>query len=506
MKSFVQLLLLLLAIVGGIYGATTEDASHSKNDPALPNLSFDITPEESAANQHYEQPLRPQFHYTPIQGFIGDATGLIYHEGTYHLFYMSDKWERRKNRHKCWGHATSTDLLHWDEQPSVLDPVTDHKPGSGSGIVDWDNTLGLATGSERTLVVFYTDYSTGSCILYSTDAGKTWARHPRNPILPRVGGNDRDPTVFWYPPAKEWRMIRHSEPFKGKPEGRTGFTFYRSANLLDWAYLSDIGGFNECPDMFELPVEDHVAGPKKWVLMDAGFNYQLGSFNGTEFAPETAKLRADFGASRFAYAPQTWKRARDGQAPPVQMGFLSYPKGASEMPVRLTWHGQMTFPCVLSLRECAEGVRLCRNPAPEIANLCGRTETQRDLPLSAKDNPLKDLQGDTLDIQIDLDLQNATAVELGLRGEKIRYTPSTQKLEWGTIRAPLPLAGKRLQLRALVDRASIELFADGGHVSMSRAVFFDSQPAYSLAAEGGQAVARSITVHHVKSIWPRQKR
>jgi len=398
MKAFIGLFLILPFICALDSSALAAGPSEPKADAALPNPSFDISPEEAAANQHYEQANRPQFHYTPIQGFIGDATGLIYSNGTYHLFYMSDKWERRKNRNKRWGYATSKDLLHWEEQASVLDPVLDHKPGSGSGIVDWDNTLGLATGSEETLVVFYTDYSTGSCILYSVDGGKTWVRHPRNPILPRVGSNDRDPTVFWYPPAKEWRMIRHSEPFRGEPEGKTGFAFFQSANLLDWTYLSELGDFNECPDLFELPVEGDASGTRKWVLMDAGYNYKLGIFDGTKFVPETAKLRTDYGASKFAYAPQTWKRSRDGQLPPIQMGFLSYPKSASEMPVRLTWHGQMSFPCVLSLRECPEGLRVCRNPIPEMASLYDRTETQHDIPLSSQDNPLKDVQGDTLDI------------------------------------------------------------------------------------------------------------
>lgn len=483
--------------------AFAEGRTKAKADPALPNPSFDISPEEAAANQHYHQPNRPQFHYTPIQGFVGDVTGLIYDGGSYHMFYMSDKWERRKNRHKCWGYATSKDLLHWQEQPSVLDPVLDHKTGSGSGIIDWDNTLGLATGDAKTLVVFYTDYSTGSCILYSTDGGKTWIRHPRNPVLPRTGGNDRDPTVFWYAPSKEWRMIRHLEPFHGKPEGKTGFAFFKSANLVDWTYLSELGDFNECPDIFELPAEGAPPGTRKWVLMDAGFNYKIGSFDGTVFVPETAKLRADYGASKFAYAPQTWKRPHDGQAPPVQMGFLHYPKGASEMPVRLTWHGQLTFPCVLGLRACPEGLRLVRNPIPEITSLYEKTETQHDIPLNSIGNPLKDLRGDTLDIQIDIDLQDASALELVLRGEKIRYSPSKQKLEWGSIRAPLPLAGKRLQLRALVDRSSVEIFADAGHVSISRAVFFEPQEvAFSLTAEGSPALARSISVSHIKSTCP----
>ena len=56
-----------------------------------PAEEFDLTPQEVAGEQHYRQPLRPQFHYTPIQGHIGDATGLIYYRGEYHLFNMYEK-------------------------------------------------------------------------------------------------------------------------------------------------------------------------------------------------------------------------------------------------------------------------------------------------------------------------------------------------------------------------------------------------------------------------------
>ncbi|MGB8166338.1 MAG: hypothetical protein WCF18_02535, partial [Chthoniobacteraceae bacterium] len=95
---------LLATIIWGIpMGAQTEAGAIPKIDPALPDPTFDISPEQAAANQHYRQANRPQFHYTPIQGFVGDATGLIQNGGVYHLFYMSDRWERRKNRNKRWG-------------------------------------------------------------------------------------------------------------------------------------------------------------------------------------------------------------------------------------------------------------------------------------------------------------------------------------------------------------------------------------------------------------------
>ncbi|HYG23772.1 MAG TPA: glycoside hydrolase family 32 protein [Verrucomicrobiae bacterium] len=500
MKTFCASAMVLtayLAISSLVSGQTAVAPKVEKN---APHPSFDISPEEAAANQHYNQPLRPQFHYTPIQGFVGDATGLIYDNGTYHLFYMSDKWERRKNRNKRWGYATSSDLLHWSEKPSVLDPIHDNKPGSGSGIVDWDNTLGLQTGRQKTLVVYYTDYKTGSCILYSTNGGVTWTRHPQNPVLPRIASNDRDPTVFWHPQTKQWRMIRHEEPFNG--DGKTGFVFFGSTNLLDWTFLSRIGDFNECADFFELPVRGGRRGEKKWVLMDAGYNYKLGSFDGTEFKPESEKLRADYGAAKFAYAPQTWKKTRDGKTPPIQMGFLHYPKGADLMPMRLVWHGQMTFPCEITLKQFAEGPRICREPIKAIEKLYGEKRSWRNLMLKPGENPLADLTGDTLDIRMEIELDEAAEIIFNVRGELIRYSRARHLLEIGTSKIPLRLAGKTLRLRVLLDRASIEVFADENQVSFSKAVFFDAaQRDFSLSAEKGGAQLKSLTAHQIKSIW-----
>jgi hypothetical protein len=155
----------------------------------------EITPEEVAEQQHYNQPLRPQFHYTALQGHIGDATGLFFYRGEYHLFNIFDEWSRKSSVHKRWGHAISTDLMHWTQLPPVLDTTIDHSPGSGSGIVDWNNSSGLRNGPEKTLLLFYTDYKKGSCIrgfdttkiLFCLDL-KTFATQTSFGIPPRKNG------------------------------------------------------------------------------------------------------------------------------------------------------------------------------------------------------------------------------------------------------------------------------------------------------------------------------
>ncbi|GAJ13874.1 unnamed protein product, partial [marine sediment metagenome] len=164
---------------------------YAQIEKKIPDDPYGLSYADVFENMHYDQPLRPQVHYTPITGQIGDATGMILYRGTYHLFHMYDEWSRRRRYNKNWGHAVSNDLIYWEQKPQILNAVLDNRPGSGSGIVDWNNTLGLQSGVEKTMVVFYTDYGRGTCIVFSRDAGKTWIRHKDNPVIPMPEGRER---------------------------------------------------------------------------------------------------------------------------------------------------------------------------------------------------------------------------------------------------------------------------------------------------------------------------
>ena len=46
----------------------------------------------------YKEYYRPQFHFSPEKGWIGDPSGFIYYQGKYHMFW--------------WGKVESKDLVH----------------------------------------------------------------------------------------------------------------------------------------------------------------------------------------------------------------------------------------------------------------------------------------------------------------------------------------------------------------------------------------------------------
>jgi levanase len=229
---------------------------------------------------------------------MNDPNGLVYYKGEYHLFYQynpnGDSWGDMS-----WGHAVSTDLVHWTELPLALSHDDEEMVFSGSAVVDEDNTTGFGTRRNPPMVAVYTSLhkATGiqsQSLAYSTDRGRTWTKYQGNPVLDIGSKEFRDPKVQWYAPTKSWLMtVSLSTEHKVR--------FYSSKNLKDWTQLSEFGpagatgGVWECPDLFPLAVDGDKKNIK-WVLVvninpggvagGSAAQYFIGDFDGTKFTAE----------------------------------------------------------------------------------------------------------------------------------------------------------------------------------------------------------------------------
>ncbi|MGA5647550.1 GH32 C-terminal domain-containing protein [Streptomyces seoulensis] len=262
---------------------------------AAPSLT---PPAAAVGTPPYTETYRPQFHFTPEQNWMNDPNGLVYYQGEYHLFYQynpnGNSWGDMS-----WGHAVSTDLVHWKRLPLALSHDDKEMVFSGSAVVDRDNTSGFGTPGNPAMVAVYTSaYKSGGkqaqSLAYSTDRGRTWTKYQGNPVLDIGSTEFRDPKVQWYAPTRSWLMTV-ALPTEHKVR------FYTSKNLKDWKLLSDFGpagapgGVWECPDLFPLAV-DGTPGKVKWVLVTnvnpgavaggSGTQYFTGDFDGTRFTPD----------------------------------------------------------------------------------------------------------------------------------------------------------------------------------------------------------------------------
>ncbi|WP_197456741.1 glycoside hydrolase family 32 protein [Cephaloticoccus primus] len=367
---------------------------------------------------------RPNYHFSPSDGWMNDPNGLFYLDRVWHLYFQYYP-HAPEHGPMHWGHATSRDFLHWEEQPIALFPDASRYIFSGSVVVDHDNTSGFGDGTRPPVVALYTAHdalkakASGATALgtetqalaYSLDGGTTWAHYEGNPVLPNPGIRDfRDPKVIWDAERGRWVMVLAAQD---------RVHFYSSANLREWAFLSEFGaglgahgGVWECPDLFSMRVEQVHGEPPppdaelKWVLLvslnpggplgGSATQYFVGDFDGTHFRPEKkfsrpanrsgeavppvfvsrAPSRQALDIMRSPYAWLDWGRDNYASvlfnnAPDerrVMIGWMSNWDYAKKLPTAAAgWLGQMTIPRQLILANTAvSGYVLKCHPPEEI--------------------------------------------------------------------------------------------------------------------------------------------
>lgn len=454
----------------------------------------------------FDELYRPQFHFTPEKNWHNDPNGLVFYKGEYHMFYQYNPFGNKWG-YMHWGHAVSTDLLHWEHLPVALFPDENSKDSvectafSGSGLVDINNVTGLQSGEEKTILLFYTSQHCGQRLAYSNDKGRTWKKYDKNPIIPYDPTDDaRDPKVFWHEASKQYVMALYRKP--ENKESAKGVSFYTSKDLINWTLKSHIPGFFECPDLVELPV-NRRADDKKWVLFDGDGSYMIGSFDGEKFTPESGKRKSDFGANY--YATQTWSNIPETDGRTIQIAWMR----GGEFP-EMPFKGQMTFPCELSLKKFTEGIRLIRKPIKEIEqlHLKGMLWENKNLIPGINKNILKGVKGDCMHIVGNFNIKTADSFGFVVRldkkanGTEITYEVKNKTITcMGKSAVVEPVDGV-VKLEILLDRSSIEIFANDGKIVLS-SCFNPAQngDGIYLFNTGGELLVEKLEIYPLKSIW-----
>lgn len=434
----------------------------------------------------YQEPLRPQFHFTARQwtvdhlnpgqrqeGWINDLNGLIFYEGEYHLF--AQRWA------KCWLHAVSRDLVHWTElKPAFWEESPESGVQSGTCVIDYDNTSGLGQKGRPAMVAFWSRFDNHSqCISYSLDHGRTWKLYEGNPIMDH---RERDPKVFWYEPGKHWVMMMY---------GDGQYHILNSSDLLHWKDTGHpIPDSFECPDFFGLPIDGDPAR-KKWVLIQGNGNYSIGSFDGKQFTGESGRRPCDIGPN--FYATQSWANTETGDGRRIQAAWM---RGADfpDMP----FSQMISFPCELKLKSTPEGLRVFREPIKELEGLHGEPK-QWSKELAASETLLLSPSLEFAHIKAEISIPEGASLVFNLGGERVVLTANSIE----SAGAKGATAGQVREVEILLDRGSIEAFLNQGEVSLTRFAL-PKEHGLSLRAEGGSVQIRSLTLYPVKSIWSKR--
>jgi len=477
----------------------------------------------------YHEQYRPQIHFSPKEHWMNDPNGMVYNEGIYHLFFQyypgGTKWGPMH-----WGHATSPDMIHWQEQPIALYPDSLGYIFSGSAVVDKNNTSGFGKGGKAPLVAIYTNHDTvgehakrnnyqTQSIAYSLDNGRTWTKYSGNPVVRNPGIIDfRDPKVSWNEESKKWIMTLAT---------KDRITFYSSPNLKDWTKESEFGeklgahgGVWECPDLFPLDYN----GKRVWTLIvninpggpngGSATQYFTGNFDGHTFTPDDTTTKwLDYGPDE--YAGITWSNTGNRK---IFLGWMSNWDYADTVPTQ-KWRSAMTIPRELGIEKINNQFRVTSQPVKELNAIAKPVATLANV--KAADYTVANTS--KLSIPYKLSLTTDAAKDFSITfsneaGEQlvVGYDKAANQYYINRTRAgessfkqsfaakavaPRFTQENTIQLTLIMDKASVELFADEGLTTMT-AIFFPKDLLNQIHIQSpDNLMFKTLQVSSMQSIW-----
>jgi beta-fructofuranosidase len=381
-------------------------------------------------------PLRPECHLMPQHNWMNDPNGPIFWKGNYHLFYQL-------NPHAAvwgdmhWGHAISTDMIHWRHEPIALAPT----PGgpdsegcfSGSAVVDHGTPTFIYTGVQNAAPHDVTLHDAANTLretqllaIAEDDNLLRWKKVPQPVIAaPPAGMN-----VTGFRDPCPWREADGWYLAVGSGErGKGGCALlYRSQDLRHWEYLHplaqgqptgstaadpvDSGDMWECPDFFEVDGRHcllysterkvywttgdydrrtHRFTPARQGILDYGAYYAPKSFLAPDgrrilwgWIPET-RPQAEYAAAGWAGCmslPRVLGVDTDGQ---LTMAIASEAQSLRQAAVHVSVHDSTVRHALPSLRQELE-----LRAAPQLSAVSvrllvqGRAEWELALDLTAK--------------------------------------------------------------------------------------------------------------------------
>lgn len=436
---------------------------------------------------------RPAFHFTPRQGWMNDPNGMFYKDGVYHLYYQHNQYAAVWGN-MSWGHATSTDLVHWNHHPVAIDGDTALGAiFSGSCIIDKDNTAGFG---KDAIIAFYTAAAERQMqsMAYSTDGGMTFTKYEGNPIVTSGKTDFRDPKVIWHEPTKKWIMIL---------AGGQEMEFWSSSNLKDWTYESSFGegqgchgGVWECPDLMLMPVEGTTES--KWVLIcninpggpagGSATQYFVGDFDGKKFTNATPEKTKWMDYGKDHYAAVSWSNAPEGRH--IGIAWMSNWQYANVTPTKM-FRSSNSLPREWSLYEYDGDYYVKSAPVKEFDKCLVKTASKSKISIGKKPSAINipgekegiyaidcriekpasgkvmmslvNASGERVDMYYDGTTFNVDRSKSGLTGFSADFAKTSS--------APVNSDSDYVDLRIVVDKASVEVFGDGGKFVLTNLVY-----------------------------------
>jgi beta-fructofuranosidase len=497
-------------------------------------------------------PYRPLYHFVSPESRLNDPNGLIYWQGRWHLFYQAyppDEFPDEKDtskRRQHWGHAVSDDLIHWRDLPYAIYPGIERMVFSGSTVAEEDRVIAFYPGIDvpGRFRASFPDLTMGQMVAVSrdplllnweksgpvgTDSGDSDIWKEGDVFFGLIGGAEKYYTDASVPaPSHSFRdrLYGHAVwPRNSLWTSKDLTTWERAGELLlEHTPLTDRYDDGSCPN-FEPIGDKHIL---LYFSHTYGGKYLLGDYD-----EHTHRFRP-YDSGRFNHG-QVWpagvhapSASSDGRG--AVINILNVNEGRATA----GWDQIMSLPQRLTL---GDDQRLRIEPVPSVTSLRGAHHGIVQMGLPADQEIVLPIQGNSMELKLDLDPGQANRVELNVlrspRAEErtsitfynLQATPFGRYLD-GRINEEIVLDGSRssilrdvwarspekasvqrgdegLRLRIFIDRSLVEVFVnDRQYLAMRVYPGRQDSLGVSLRADGHDAMLKSLDAWQLKPIWP----
>jgi len=504
---------------------------------------------------YYTELYRNQYHFSQYAHWNNDPNGLIYYDGYYHIYYQHHPYNNYWGD-MYWGHARSTDLVHWELLPICLFPDEDWGTGAGymwsgsayeyrKGDSDAIDALNwFPNGNGNGIIAFYTRDGgmQDQMIMSSDDGGMTWTKRKLIPQTVATAPDGihhkvacRDPKVFPVE-VKDGKTTAWGMVVTGQQENKVWFM--KSTNLLDWSYAGQFSAnVPECPDVVTLTADD---GEIYTVLTLTAREYIVGkmSYDGNSIiftdkdggAIDQGDIqKMDFGPD--SYATQTFSIRDDSSdyfGKTVSISWFAGVPADTDSGIyanaRKVWNGSgMTIPVIWGLATEGDGYILTQtpivkgNPIFEKENVITINGQKVD---ASSENILASVNTHIFEMLLGIDNPNNEAISIKINVSADEYTEIGWNAEEGyfvdrrfTSSAGLSIKDYHFRYTSgprsfgaqnfyiLSDNGGVEVFCDDFKIPFY--VLTLASP-YSVKAEfsvGGEVTVNNLELNEIASVW-----
>lgn len=457
---------------------------------------------------------RSRYHPVPDYGWANESYGLVHQGNSYHMFYQKNDVFLGIAQQN-WGHLTSPDLIHWEEQNAVLWPTEgwDHH-GIWSGC-----SMILEDGTPAVVYTGVDGVKAGMGTAFSQDNYQTLVKNDDNPIIPsapmEVDMDFRDPFV-WHKNG-QYHMVIGS----GISSIGANVVYYSSDDFENWTYggIAYQGQKNEGEGQFwEMPVRYEFPNGKEMLLVQktpdntpAVTTYWIGDFVDGKFIPDFAEAKKLEVVNGFLSPTVTTDNAGNITA----IGIIP-DEVSPQFQMEQGWANLFSLPQVWTLNAAGD---IIISPHPDLAGLRGEQQQFNGIALTDGDTDY--LNGYTgRHFEMSATVETGDADQVGFifgktpdNGElyRIYYDMTTQEWVVDASRASMDTRvrkdirkgayaiepGSTFDVRIFVDGSVVEVFVDGKSHFTGR--FFPTSEhanGVGLFATGGAASA-NITIFNM---------